>query len=119
MYNNKINNPIPAYLDKDNTFIQEDNRIDPLVYMHVSENKSPREWLRDAKFAETAYLTPEMQITGDGAKNYQKALDKVSNFKTKVKPISQDDYQREMYFNKFNTGEVDRLIYLNNALDVA
>lgn len=119
MYNNKINNPIPAYLDKDNTFVQEDNRINPLVYMHVTENKSPREWLRDVKFAENAYLTPEMQITGDGAKNYQKALDKVSNFKTKVKPISQDDYQREMYFKKFNTDEVDRLIYLNNALDVA
>ena len=119
MYNNKINNPIPAYLDKDNTFIQEDNRINPLVYMHVTENKSPREWLRDVKFAENAYLTPEMQITGDGAKNYQKALDKVSNFKTKVKPMSQGDYQREMYFNKFDTSEVDRLIYLNNALDTA
>lgn len=119
MYNNKIDNPVKGHFEEDNTFVQNDNRIDLLGYMHVTKDKSPREWLRDPKFAEDAYLIPDMYVTGSGAKNYQRALNMVSNFRTKVSPRSQQDYQREMYFNKFDTSEADRLIFLNNALDAA
>lgn len=106
-------------IEEDGIFSAENNRMSPIKYMHVNRVQSPRKWILDPEFAKDSYLTPEMTLTGKGARNYQRALNIVGNFKLKEYPRTQQDYQRDMYFGKFKPSEVERLVYLNNALDAA